>query len=121
MEKRSNLAPGALLRGLVTILFSSSKARRCEIKKPCARRPVVAHLVAHTQSLGCNFLPFRIVKERPVSPPAGEPFQARALTPSACCKSFERLQLLVGKEYHRPHHFIRQSVAVNFSSPATRP
>ena len=81
--------------GLVTILVSSSKARRCEFKKLNAPRQTVTRLTAHTQSLGCNFLPFRVVKERPVFAvtltPIGEPFQARALSPSIHYKSFERL------------------------------
>jgi hypothetical protein len=71
-------------------------------------------LLAHTQLLGCNFLPFRIVKERLTLLSIGEPFQARALTPIIHCNSFERLQLLISKEYHRTHVFLRQRAACVF-------
>lgn len=107
--------------GLVTILFSSSKARRCEIKKVSASRQAASGLADHTQSLGCNFLPFRIVKERLAATPIGAPFQARALTPVTPRKSLERLRLVSGREYHRAHPMIRQRGRVDFAPPACKP
>jgi hypothetical protein len=50
--------------------------------------------------------------------PIGEPFQARALTPITNYKSFHRLQLDFGKEYHRTHLSIRQRARQKVSSRA---
>jgi hypothetical protein len=68
-----------------------SQETRCTRRSACGVAPVTP------SRLGCNFLPFRIVKERLVSPPLAEPtggpFQVRALTPPTRRKSFKPLRL----------------------------
>src|SRR5262245_14103453 len=79
-------------------------------------------MCSHTPSrLGCNFLPFRIVKERPVSPPAPPAVSGRPSRPDTTTSHISARGCVRSEKYHRPHPARRQLVPRVPLKPATRP